>query len=506
MTEGDADTTNGVAEKDVFVMNSVDGRSNSEVRLRRTQSTSHAEIITEEERKVRASQPDRPIHKPRDSLLSWSSGFDKYEGIINWGALILVIGGLRLFLENVIKYGIRINPFHWFLWLTEGNESGSHMQTPIFLIASNVHIIFAFYLETLMAKDRLNDALGILLHAVHLVIIVLIPIIVLAIRATAFSLFGRTLICFVYTVMFLKLWSYAQVNYWCRSDRSWRKKGPKRSHSFRKAADKEDWERRSATMEEAASQLVQYPNNLKLSTLYYFFLAPTLCYELNFPRSSRIRKRFLLRRILEMIVLSNILMGLFQQWIIPSVRNSFQTFEDLDFVKCSERLLKLSVPNHLLWLIWFYLLFHSFLNILGELLCFADRNFYQDWWNAQDVGTFWRLWNLPVHKWAVRHVFIPMMKARFSKTTASLTVFIISAFFHEYLVSVPLQMYKIFVFLGMMVQVPLVYISGAVAKRFGERWGNMIVWASLILGQPLGIMVYYHDYVVSNFAPESLML
>lgn len=38
-----------------------------------------------------------------------------------------------------------------------------------------------------------------------------------------------------------------------------------------------------------------------LLDLYYFIFAPTLCYELNFPRSPRIRKRFLLRRVLEMV-------------------------------------------------------------------------------------------------------------------------------------------------------------------------------------------------------------
>lgn len=37
--------------------------------------------------------------------------------------------------------------------------------------------------------------------------------------------------------------------------------------------------------------LVQYPDNLTLPDLYYFLAAPTLCYELNFPRSQRIRKR-----------------------------------------------------------------------------------------------------------------------------------------------------------------------------------------------------------------------
>lgn len=40
---------------------------------------------------------------------------------------------------------------------------------------------------------------------------------------------------------------------------------------------------------------------MPIPDLYYFLFAPTLCYELNFPRSPRIRKRFLLRRILEMV-------------------------------------------------------------------------------------------------------------------------------------------------------------------------------------------------------------
>nr|KAF7398174.1 hypothetical protein H0235_016182 [Vespula pensylvanica] len=37
--------------------------------------------------------------------------------------------------------------------------------------------------------------------------------------------------------------------------------------------------------------LVQYPDNLNFGDLYYYILAPTLCYELNFPRTQRIRKR-----------------------------------------------------------------------------------------------------------------------------------------------------------------------------------------------------------------------
>lgn len=58
---------------------------------------------------VRRSQPDKPIHSPRDSLISATSEFQNYEGIVNWAFLLLAIGGLRLGLENVNKYGVLRN-------------------------------------------------------------------------------------------------------------------------------------------------------------------------------------------------------------------------------------------------------------------------------------------------------------------------------------------------------------------------------------------------------------
>lgn len=175
-----------------------------------------------------------------------------------------------------------------------------------------------------------------------------------------------------------------------------------------------------------------------------------------------------------------------------------------------------------MWLTFFYLCFHSFFNLTGELLHFADRNFYCDWWNSENIDTFWRTWNMPVHRWCVRHIYIPVVDMGYSRTSASLIVFFVSAFFHEYLVSslfkphsnwnipfkfvsffyqvsVPLRMFKVWAFMGMMGQIPLSEVSKYMEKNYGPRWGNIVVWASIILGQPLSIMMYYHDYVVTNF-------
>lgn len=91
------------------------------------------------------------------------------------------------------------------------------------------------------------------------------------------------------------------------------------------------------------TKLVQYPDNLNVRDLIYFLMVPTLCYELNFPRTTRIRKRFLAKRIVEVILLLHVLLGLFQQWMIPSVRNSLVPFSNMELVKVAERLLKLSV-------------------------------------------------------------------------------------------------------------------------------------------------------------------
>jgi hypothetical protein len=35
----------------------------------------------------------------------------------------------------------------------------------------------------------------------------------------------------------------------------------------------------------------------------------------------------------------------------------------------------------------------------------------QDWWNAATVGDYWKLWNMPVHKWLLRTVYFPAMAA-----------------------------------------------------------------------------------------------
>ncbi|XP_043506500.1 diacylglycerol O-acyltransferase 1 isoform X3 [Frieseomelitta varia] len=431
--------------------------NDTRVRLRRTKSVTRAEEIQKAEMLARRSQPDKPCHRPRDSLFSWSSGFDNFTGFVNWGFLLLGIGGIRLLLENFIKYGVRVDPWEWFLFLSGKYEGGQEHPSILLIIHSTVPVGLCLLIEKGLSVDIIAHEAGMVFHVVNLIVMVLVPMVVIHVKDSGFSLFS----------------------------------------SAKQNAEEVDDSKHE--VDGGGTVLVQYPDNLNLRDLYYYILAPTLCYELNFPRTQRIRKRFLIKRILEVVVGMQVVMSLFQQWMVPCVKNSLVPFSNMDVAKASERLLKLAIPNHLVWLCFFYLTFHSLLNLIGELLHFADRNFYCDWWNADNIDTFWRTWNMPVHRWAVRHLYIPIIEMGYGKTTASVTVFFISAFFHEYLVSVPLKTFKTWAFLGMMGQIPLSLISRKVEKHWGTRWGNITVWASLIIGQPLCIMMYYHDYVITHF-------
>lgn len=158
------------------------------------------------------------------------------------------------------------------------------------------------------------------------------------------------------------------------------------------------------------------------------------------------------------------------------------------------------IPNHVIWLIMFYTLFHSMLNLAAEILRFGDRQFYQDWWNAESVHTFWKKWNIPVHNWCVRHVYVPLLKKGFSKIAGMIVVFLISALFHEYLVSVPLNMFGGMAFMGMLMQVPFALV---VSLLPWPNIANICVWISLIIGQPLCMLMCYHDYYVLHMQTKA---
>ncbi|KAF7664104.1 hypothetical protein LDENG_00189100 [Lucifuga dentata] len=422
-------------------------------------------------------------HILQESLLSSASGYSNYRGILNWCVVMLVLSNARLFLENLIKYGILVDPIQVVSLFLKDPYS---WPAACLIIASNVFILAALYTERRLAVGTISESTGLLLHIFSLAALLIFPAATI-LTVPSMTSVGGVLTLGIYTVLFLKIYSYKDTNRWCREIRHAKAKRLTRSYSCPSVAHSNG---------SAVPAQVSYPGNLTHRDMYYFVFAPTLCYELNFPRSQRTRKRFLMRRLFEMLFLMQLLVGLIQQWMVPTIQNSMKPFQEMDFSRMVERLLKLAVPNHLIWLIFFYCFFHSSLNFVAELLQFGDREFYRDWWNSETVTYFWANWNIPVHKWCLRHFYKPMLRKGTNKFLAQTAVFLVSAFFHEYLVSVPLRMFRLWAFMGMMAQVPLAWF---VSRFLNGIYGNAAVWISLIIGQPVAVLMYVHDYYVNHY-------
>lgn len=438
----------------------------------------------------------KKCHKPNISLISSGSGWSDYTGFLNLSILLLVLSNARVFIENLRVFGVRVDPHSWYDAIFQIHTFPNILIIVLGFASSYV----AVFIEKLVVQGKISvenrnggtvpglQILNMLVYLVYSTGSVMINDLSPATSIPALSWV---------IIVELKLWSYAQTNSWYRA--AWQEKsqdsiknGNKKSRRTQSLTNLEHFAKEKES--EGNQDIYEYPMNIRYRNMWFFMMLPTLCYEINFPRNEKIRIVFLLRRLVEVFILLQIMLALIQQWIVPSLEEAVVKMVEKDAVFTIEQTLRLVLPNLIIWLLGFYMVFHSFLNFLAEIFKFADREFYRDWWNAKDIISFWQLWNIPVHKWCLRHLYKPLLRSGYSKMTANLLVFTFSAIFHEYALSVPMKMLRFYAFSGMFLQVPLALISSFVFKKFGKTYSNTIVWLSLIAGQPIACLLYVFDH------------
>ncbi|CAI4217912.1 unnamed protein product [Parascedosporium putredinis] len=218
-----------------------------------------------------------------------------------------------------------------------------------------------------------------------------------------------------------------------------------------------------------------YPNNITMSNLVYFWWAPTLVYQPVYPRTDRIRWVFVAKRVGEAFGLGVFIWFTSAQYATPLLLNSLVKIHTLEYTAILERLLKLSTVSLVIWLAGFFAFFQSTLNALAEITRFGDRSFYDDWWNSENLGAYWRTWNKPV-----------------------MMVFFLSAVLHEILVGIPTHNIIGVAFLGMFLQLPLIALTTPLGKSktaTSKLIGNSIFWISFtIFGQPFAALMYFYAW------------
>lgn len=434
--------------------------------------------------------PSKPMHRQSNpSYLSEGAHVQNYHGLFNLFLLILVLSNFRLVLHSITQHGFfldKIPSFHDF------SEAPLDFPFVSGLLVVQAFVAAAYVIEKLLALGFLGNRLGICLHFLNCnaslgVVMAIVWYLI------DHPIIGAILILQA-AITWLKLISYAHSNYDYRTSPE--------SYKLTGALVKDLDER---------EKNITYPKNISLGNIYYFWFAPTLTYQIAFPRAPFIQWPKVLRLLVQLFVCVILVLFFCAQIVVPNLNNLIRDLEhskgEVRVHVLGDYLLRMSIASTYIWLLGFFAFFHCFMNITAELLRFGDRVFYRDWWNASEVSAYWRLWNMPVHYWLVRHVYFPSIRVGLSKKGATFVVFFLSAVLHEVLISVPCHMMRAWSFLAMMGQIPLIVLTKKIDKRIpGSSIGNIIFWLSFcIVGQPMALLLYTIDYWEKNHSAEEVL-
>lgn len=148
-----------------------------------------------------------------------------------------------------------------------------------------------------------------------------------------------------------------------------------------------------------------------------------------------------------------------------------------------------------------YLVLHSIQHVGAELTRFADRGFYQDWWNSRTFSVFYRKWNGVVHDFIHCYLYTDMVEfLHFGKLPSLLLSFFLSAIVHEYLICVAMGFF--FPILGILFTGPGLIFILLTKNQTGRIW-NAFMWMMLAIGNGWLMVLYAREYFVRQLPQET---
>ncbi|TVY73248.1 putative sterol O-acyltransferase [Lachnellula suecica] len=239
---------------------------------------------------------------------------------------------------------------------------------------------------------------------------------------------------------------------------------------------------------------VTYPKNLTWPNYTDYIFCPTLCYELEYPRTEGIVWTQLGYKILAVFGVIFLLTITSEEFILPVMIESAFRLETVDSFSETALILAESIslllfPFMVTFLLVFLVIFEYVLGAFAEITCFADRHFYSDWWNSTDWLEFSREWNIPVHHFFRRHVY-SASRPHIGRPMATLITFLISAIGHEIVMACITKKIRGYGFLAQMSQLPIVMLQRTRWVKGKKTLNNVCFWCSMILGLAMMCSLY----------------
>ncbi|CAF1633686.1 unnamed protein product [Adineta ricciae] len=240
----------------------------------------------------------------------------------------------------------------------------------------------------------------------------------------------------------------------------------------------------------------------EFSKYLYFLYAPTLIYRDSYPRTSSVRWKYVLSQLAQFVAAALFGYYLFYRFCLPVFRH-FKS-EHVTVKKFVLSILNCTLPGALLLFCAFYGFLHCWLNAFAEMLRFADRQFYSDWWTATSWSSYYRTWNIVVHDWLYTYVYRDCHKLLGVKyrLVSMYTVIFLSACVHEYILALAFGYFYPILFLQFAI---LGFISMLILpQRTQNNIFNIFIWTSLFVGLGMQMCLYSIEWYARQNCPRAV--
>ncbi|CAF0965925.1 unnamed protein product [Adineta steineri] len=238
----------------------------------------------------------------------------------------------------------------------------------------------------------------------------------------------------------------------------------------------------------------------EFSKFLYFLFAPTLIYRDSYPRTSSIRWTYVISQLVQFATTSLFGYYLFYRFCLPVFRHFNSEHVTLKIFVLS--ILNCTLPGALFLFCAFYGFLHCWLNAFAEMLRFADRQFYSDWWTATSWSSYYRTWNIVVHDWLYTYVYRDCHKLFGIKyrLVSMYAVIFLSACVHEYIIALAFGYFYPILFIQFAV---LGFISMLILpQRTQNNAFNVFIWASLFVGLGMQMCLYSIEWYARLNCPR----
>lgn len=238
-----------------------------------------------------------------------------------------------------------------------------------------------------------------------------------------------------------------------------------------------------------------FPQNISFGNFFSYSMFPVLVYQSKYPRNEKIRYGYLFQKIAGIFGIIMLMIAIAQYRLYPIVMKCLELQATTSFwyrFRTYPFILIETIPPFLcVYLLTFYLIWELILNAIAELTRFADREFYRYWWNSVDWNEYARDWNVPVHKFLLRHVYHSSLSAlHVGRSTATVMTFALSSIVHELAMYVIFKKIRFYLTFLQMSQLSLVRLSKTEWMKDKLILGNCIFWFGIVFGPSLMCTMY----------------